>query len=90
MRFLRKSAYGPALVLLLAVFATAFGAALVVAPTADAVPAYGHHYKYYDSPAKTHQVGLWYYDCNRVLKSTWGYKTPYYTVATYGCVQDPW
>lgn len=73
----------------LTLFAVATGAVLVAPTTAEAVPSYGTHIKYYSTAAKTTQVGYRYYDCNGVLKSSWGVTSPYSTSATYGCVVDP-
>lgn len=70
----------------LVLLAIAASAVVFVAPSADAVPAYGTHIKYYSTAAKTTQVGYRYYDCNGVLKSQWGVTSPYSTSATYGCI----
>ena len=73
----------------LVLLAIAAGAVVFVAPSADAVPSYGTHIKYYSTAAKTTQVGYRYYDCNGVLQSQWGVTSPYYTSATYGCIAEP-
>lgn len=81
----RPRAFAAAAVL--AVFAIAAIAGFLIPSPADAVPAYGTHFKYYSSPSHATQVGYRYYDCNGVLQSGWGSTSPYWTSATYGCEQ---
>lgn len=73
---------------LLTLLAIAIGGMVLMPPTADAVPAYGTHYKYYSTAARTTQVGYRYYTCDGVLASQWGVTSPYYTRATYGCIAE--
>lgn len=73
----------------LTVLTVATGAVVLLAPTtAEAVPSYGTHIKYYSNAAHTTQVGYRYYTCDGVLASQWGVTSPYYTSATYGCVVE--
>ena len=74
---------------LLAIFAVAAAAGLLIPVPADAVPAHGTHVDYYDSATYCNQVGYEYYDCNGVLQSWWGVTSPYSQSATYGCVIEP-
>jgi Family of unknown function (DUF6289) len=74
------------LLLLLSVTA---GAVVLFAPTtAEAEPAHGTHIKYYSNASKTVQVGFRYYNCDGVLESSWGVTSPYYTSASYGCIEN--
>lgn len=88
MSSIRKSSRTLAFTALLAVFALAAGVGMLVPTTADAVPAHGTHIDYYSTPACGTQVGYRYYDCNGVLKSSWGTTSPYSQSATYGCIQE--
>lgn len=62
-------------------------AVVLVAPDAEAVPSYGTHIKYYNNASHDVQVGYRYYNCSGVLESQWGVTSPYYTSATYGCIE---
>lgn len=87
MAIFRSSSSTRTLATLLVLVAMTAGALALLAPTtAEAVPAYGTHYKYYSSAAKTTQVGYRYYNCDGVLESQWGVTSAYYTRATYGCI----
>lgn len=88
MAALRRSPRTLLFTALLAAFAVGAGIGLLAPQTADAVPAYGTHVKYYDTPACGNQVGYRYYDCDGVLQSSWGVVTAYSTYATYGCLID--
>lgn len=87
MAALRSSSSTRTLATLLTLLAVAIGAALLVPTTADAEPSHGTHIKYYDNASHCVQVGYRYYTCDGVLETEWGVTTPYYTSATYGCVQ---
>ncbi len=85
----RSSSPAVTLTTLLTVLAVATGAVVLLAPTtAEAVPAYGTHIKYYDNASHCVQVGYRYYTCEGVLESQWGVTSPYYTSATYGCITE--
>lgn len=67
--------------LLLALSVTAFSP-----PKADALPACGTHYKYYNNCIDCVQIGYQYYDCNGQLQSSSGtFNTTCVTQATYCC-----
>ena len=86
MAMLRSASSPRTLTILLILIAVAVGSVLLVPTTAEAVPAYGTHIKYYNNAAHSTQVGYRYYNCAGELKSQWGVTSPYYTSATYGCI----
>ena len=89
MAHLRRSSLPLALTALLAILGIAAGTAVVLAPTtAEAVPTYGTHVKYYNNASCDVQVGYRYYTCEGVLESQWGVTSPYSTSATYGCTPE--
>jgi len=71
---------------ILSLLAVAGAGVVLLAPDAEAVPAYGTHIKYYNNECHEVQVGYEYYNCDGVLESSWGVTSPYYTSATYGCL----
>lgn len=76
------------LMMLLSLLAVASAAAVVLlGPDAQAEPAHGTHIKYYNNASHSVQVGYRYYTCEGVLDSQWGVTSPYYTSATYGCIE---
>ena len=90
MALLRSSSSTRTLTTLLVLLAVTVGAVVLLAPTtAEAEPAHGTHFKYYNNASHSVQVGYRYYTCEGVLDSEWGVTSAYYTSATYGCVIDP-
>ena len=89
MAMFRSASSTLTLTTLLTLFAFATGAVVLLAPTtAEAVPSYGTHVKYYSDASYSTQVGYRYYNCEGVLQSEWGVTSCYSTSATYGCLAE--
>lgn len=88
MAILRSSSSTRSLTALLVLLAVTAGALVLLAPTtAEAEPAHGTHIKYYSDACHSVQVGYRYYNCDGILETQWGDTSPYYTSATYGCIE---
>ncbi|HSG39029.1 MAG TPA: hypothetical protein VLE27_05280 [Thermoanaerobaculia bacterium] len=74
------------LALFAALLLLGFSVTVFAPPKADALPACGTHYNYYNNCTDCVQIGQKYYDCNGVLQSSWGsFNTTCVTQTTYCC-----
>jgi len=78
-----RASRGIALMAALVLFALSL--AVIVPPSADALPACGTHKRYYSSSSYTTQVGYRYWNCDGVLVTSSGTTTPWATTNSYCC-----